>query len=265
MDDWGYEESLDMPIPDPVGEVIEGIEELENKTGKLEKLVSEYFTRLLSKEQLVRSTAVVVGTLPLGVWGDLYPAHLTIHESLITKLIQTAGFYIASGAAASMARDRVTKDSKGWGRVVKDVFDWTAFNTALAPIGYYLGNLVSYIIKEPLTSFEGILRASLIQGGVSFLNGLPMGYAEDVALDMTGVKECKRSFYAKLTKKMSPKAKKRVIMLAMTGMLGLTAGIYGLKDYQLSHDNTNTVQVREVPQNYQLQRKSLENYLGRNN
>lgn len=185
------------------------------KKKQIHKELANYF---------VDTTGLLVASTPVFAAMEVFVSNMPVDVSLETRLKMTQLSYLGLGWAYGKGRDlskkalKVTEQSKAWQKISLDIGYNVTFNAVISfPI--YLSSGAN--LQQALIGTEGACLLSTIAGPLN-------GYGIDTFRDLIGTKPTTR--IPQYVQNMNTQVKKALAIGLVGASIGLTAGIYKIKN-----------------------------------
>ena len=182
-------------------------------------------TRKNITSYFVDTSTIVLECQPLFAAYEVFIAgmsdSLSLHARVTGALCAFAGVGYFYGKGRDLSRGFFHIDSQSSERIQQgyDFLYGAGFNLVYSPFFYFLAG--SRDVKEIALGCLGAV-------GIGAVNGAPMGFALDIARDLTGIKDCERKYYPAIIKKQSSGVKKGIALAFVAASFASVATMYAL-------------------------------------
>lgn len=174
----------------------------------------------ITKTHVIDTTAILASTNPIYAFFENVVVGMSDEVAISARLFASLTAYLGGGSLASRGRDlsrkifKINDRTKEKIQTTHDALYLAALNGTFAPIIYKLSG----------ANTSDTIEGTLFTMGLSLVTGPIMGYSLDAARDLTGIKKSER--IPNKISNLSPRTKKGLAALLLTGLVGANAGIY---------------------------------------
>lgn len=207
-------------------------------------------TKNFLKTHLCDTTALLTASTPLFAGLEVSLAGMSVETSTSARIMGALLGYAGMGRLFTKGLDvsrnllKIKPETKEIIKQIHDISYAAAYNAVIGPAFYY---------AVGVRDLKQIAIGTGIGVGLSLVAGAPMGYAVDAFRDLAGIKSSER--IPKIVSKQSPNMKKSLMAILAAASIGLTAGVYSVKNYIHNYSTPAEIHNSQIYSEVQDDRK----------